>query len=170
MSVVPTKKIRGAVIRVRNTLDFLLQTQKYIQKIRTPAAHPQPVLARCVTRKSTKHPSLKTLPSPRLSKSPTLGSHLVVLPTSPRPPLLTVKLTTLQDRNSPPASLKDMNWSRPLRTVRSIGSSSEFLSTFSDALSPRSRFGLVSSRCQSPVKDYIRLSKTAGSRRKRLAP
>jgi len=163
--------VRGLVIGERNTLDFLLSTQNYIAKIRTPAApHPgtrladhkvvatarppvqerkKPKLVRTLSefidRKAGK---LRIIPSTAEFDS---GSGYLSLPISPR------SAKAISPQASSQFSLKTP-FPVPSNLVHDF-----------NPLALSARIGLLKRRCQSPENGYIRLSKTAGTRRKRPA-
>lgn len=169
ISGAPVRKVRGLVIGERNTLDFLLSTQNYIAKIRTPTAplpgirlaDHKPVATARLGQERKKQKLVRTL-SEFIERNPgklrvipatadwDSGSGYLSLPVSPR---------SASKAISPQAS-SQLSLKTPLPVPISLVQDYHPL-----ALS--ARIGLLKRRCQSPENGYIRLSKTAGTRRKR---
>jgi hypothetical protein len=168
ISAIPVRKVRGMVIGERNTLDFLLSTQNYIAKIRTPVApHPgirvadyrPAATARPLVQGKKRQKLVRTLSEFIERKAGKLrvipansdwetGSGYTSLPVSPR--------------STVPISPQTSQFSIKTPLPGPISLAHDY-----NPLALSARIGLLKRRCQSPENGYIRLSKTAGTRRKR---
>ena len=151
MSSTPVVKVRGLVLGERNTLDFLLSTQRYIAQIRTPqSARTQVNSTPLLTpRKQMKKP-------PKDGKIRKVLSELRVMDTGK----LKVIPASAGACASQPVSPRKLEWVSQSRQSRSpLGFSSD-----SDPSALCAQIGLLKRRGPNP--GYTRLSKTAGMRRK----